>query len=463
MSYEPWGSTLLVTGNAGAADAVVAGIGLDRFAVVWEDSAGTGGDASGTAIRLKVYDPFGVAFNAEPILVNTTATGNQANPQVLGLASGEFVVVWEDSSGTGGDASGTALKGQRFTANGEKLGVEFLVNTSTPGNQGKPALARDGTGFVVAWVDSGGANDDVRFQRFDANGVRVGTETTAGASTAGNQSQVEAADTNGGFALAWTDDADANGTLEAIRVQAYTSAGAPAAAERSIVTGDQRLVSLLDLARIDASGALGVLYADQHAAQISPRNLLRTLDATGAPIGGPFDAGWTMSGYFVQGLQLSGWQGVTGEESALARGDNDGLVNRGGLFLQAVRPDGLSEGSTVYGSTSGGSPTVLDASMLQDGRIVTVTQQGGGPLYFTVADGRGPTVSSNDFFNPVVLVGADAGPDRDNVMTGGHAGDTMYGLGGNDYLYGYAGSDLLIGGFGSDVLLGESGNDTLYG
>jgi Ca2+-binding RTX toxin-like protein len=463
VSYQPWGSVLNVTTAAGAADAVVAGIGLTRFVVAWEDTAGTGGDASGSAIRLKVYDPFGVAFTAAPILVNTATSGNQANPQVLGLAGGEFVVVWEDASGTGGDASGTAIKGQRFTANGEKLGIEFLVNTTTAGNQAGAALAQDGTGLVVAWVDASGANSDVRFQRFDANGVRIGGETTAGASTAGNQAKVEATAIGNGFALAWTDDADANATVDAIRVQAYTS-GSATGAERSIVTGGQFLDTLVDMARIESTGGFAVLYTDKWPAQVTPRYLLETFDHQAHPVsGGPYDAGWTMSGYFVQGEALAGWQGVTLEPGALVRGDNDGMFNRGGLYVADVTHRGIQEGTTVLSTTSGGAPTVLDADMLWDGRVVTVIRQGDA-INFAIADGRGKDVNVASAMSPsAVLVGADTGPYGNNAISGGNGSDRLYGLGGNDYLYGNFGADLMHGGAGSDVLIGGDGHDTLHG
>ena len=41
--------------------------------------------------------------------VNTNATGAQQAPTVTGLANGGFVVTWDDSSGSLGDASGTSI------------------------------------------------------------------------------------------------------------------------------------------------------------------------------------------------------------------------------------------------------------------------------------------------------------------------------------------------------------------
>ena len=55
------------------------------------------------------------------------------------------------------------------------------------------------------------------------------------------------------------------------------------------------------------------------------------------------------------------------------------------------------------------------------------------------------------------------GDNLDNILDGGTAADTIYGLGGNDTLRGYAGDDLLDGGTGNDRLYGASGADKLYG
>ncbi len=50
-----------------------------------------------------------------------------------------------------------------------------------------------------------------------------------------------------------------------------------------------------------------------------------------------------------------------------------------------------------------------------------------------------------------------------DVLTGGAAGDLLWGGQGNDTLHGEAGNDLLNGGAGDDVVYGGSGNDRLQG
>ena len=61
--------------------------------------------------------------------VNTTTTGNQINSQVIGLDDDGYVVIWNDTSHT--FSAGTAVVGQRFDANGVKVGGETRSASGT--------------------------------------------------------------------------------------------------------------------------------------------------------------------------------------------------------------------------------------------------------------------------------------------------------------------------------------------
>jgi Ca2+-binding RTX toxin-like protein len=52
---------------------------------------------------------------------------------------------------------------------------------------------------------------------------------------------------------------------------------------------------------------------------------------------------------------------------------------------------------------------------------------------------------------------------NDAPLNGGHAADTIYGLGGSDRIYGFGGNDRIEAGSGNDIVDGGSGNDLLYG
>ncbi|WP_210211584.1 hypothetical protein, partial [Azospirillum griseum] len=108
-------------------------------------------------------------------------------------------------------ASGSSywdIYGQRFDASGNKVGSEFLANSTTATHQALPTVtALTGGGFVVAWgsvnQDSGGTWGSY-FQRYDASGAKVGSETRANVTVASDQYQVvPAALADGGFAFVW--------------------------------------------------------------------------------------------------------------------------------------------------------------------------------------------------------------------------------------------------------------------
>lgn len=94
-------------------------------------------------------------------LVTTQALSEQYSPTVTGLVNGGFVVSWFDNAETIGDASGTSIKAQVFTAAGAKVGSEFLINTQTANGQRQPTITGlTNGGFVVSWFDRSGTLGD---------------------------------------------------------------------------------------------------------------------------------------------------------------------------------------------------------------------------------------------------------------------------------------------------------------
>ena len=162
------------------------------FVVVWSDGSMTGADTSSFAVKGQRFDADGNPVGGE-FLVNSTVTGNQSGPTVATLASGRFVVTWSDASATGGDTSSIAVRGQIFEANGTPVGGEFLINTVTANSQSLPAIVElSGGGFVVSWTDAsliGGdaSGSGIKAQIFDAAGAKVGGEILVNTETSGSQ------------------------------------------------------------------------------------------------------------------------------------------------------------------------------------------------------------------------------------------------------------------------------------
>ena len=152
----------------------------------------------------------GVVYVASEIPVNTATAGNQDDPQIAALKDGGYVVTWQDGDplkgpgslgvgGATGDSSGTAVKAQVFTAGGEQVGSEILVNTTTAGNQFAPAITTLNDGdFVIAW--NGGTAVDA--QLFSATGAKEGAQFQVNSSLFGGTPSI-AALASGGFAVVW--------------------------------------------------------------------------------------------------------------------------------------------------------------------------------------------------------------------------------------------------------------------
>ena len=169
--------------------------------IVWQSY---GQDGSGWGVYGQHYAANGSAIGSE-FMINTSTSGEQGNMDVAALAGGGFAVTWEASSQ---DGSGYGIYAQIFSADGSKIGAEFRVNTYTGENQGIPAIASlmDG-GFVIAWKSDGnqdGSLAGIFAQRFAANGTKTGSEFLVNTYTSGNQydpSLTSLAD--GGFMVTW--------------------------------------------------------------------------------------------------------------------------------------------------------------------------------------------------------------------------------------------------------------------
>ena len=171
-----------------------------NFVVVWTDESPYGLDDWEGAVVGRQFDASGVPRGPE-FLVNTVATSFQVMPQAAMDAAGNFVVVWENNAPGESD-----IAGQRFSADGEKIGGEFRVNTYTTGWQYQAAVASAPDGrFVVVWSSVLNNVDwNVHGQLYDASGAPVGTEFLVNTYTTGSQGGAQVAmDAQGRFVVAW--------------------------------------------------------------------------------------------------------------------------------------------------------------------------------------------------------------------------------------------------------------------
>jgi hypothetical protein len=162
-----------------------------NFLVVWESDS----DISGARVSASgsVLDPIGFPIS--------TAANNQTKP-VVAWNGTSFLVVWQDQrSGAGFDTYGT-----RVSSAGSVLDSAGIPISTAAGDQRAPALASDGTNFLVVWhVFLSGLNNDLYGARVSGTGS-VLDPAGIPISTAATSEGVPAVAWNGtNFLVVWED------------------------------------------------------------------------------------------------------------------------------------------------------------------------------------------------------------------------------------------------------------------
>lgn len=191
-------------------DPVNAALSGGGFVVTWTDNSKTGADTFGSAIHGQIFKADGTRSGAE-FIANTTVKDDQTHSAVTSLSGGGFVVTWVDDSGNSGD---TNIRGQIFTAGGTKSGAEFLVNATASVDQyDSSVIGLANGGFVVTWTSGTGSGgvSNVKAQVFNADGTKSGSEFLVPMAAGNNNDSALALLSNGNFVASWTGQ-DSSGT-----------------------------------------------------------------------------------------------------------------------------------------------------------------------------------------------------------------------------------------------------------
>jgi hypothetical protein len=180
-----------------------------------------------------------------PGTVNSTVFLTQTAPDNATNSGGASVVVWE----TQVDITNTDIRAQRYNSFGGKVGPEFIV-ANTALSEIAPTVAIDDRGdFVVAWreVQGNGSSGILKAQRFGSNGAVVGSRITV---ASGDVSDPDVAmDGAGDFVISYTKVRNNNVDVQARRFKSsgqllgVVTAGASPSAEnhaRVAMTPDGR-------------------------------------------------------------------------------------------------------------------------------------------------------------------------------------------------------------------------------
>ncbi|MGH2567340.1 MAG: hypothetical protein ACRDGA_03305, partial [Bacteroidota bacterium] len=174
------------------------------FIVAWDSWFQDGGDRG---VYACLFDANGTPASPE-FRVNQTTAYSQAKPGVKIRGDGSFVVVWESWKQDIVTPSGYGVFGRIFNADGSARTNEFQVNTYTNDYQWFGDLeVFDDNSFAVVWCswEQDGDDGGIYAQRFDAQGIKTGTEELVNKTTVNYQWLPKIRKlSGGGFAVAWS-------------------------------------------------------------------------------------------------------------------------------------------------------------------------------------------------------------------------------------------------------------------
>ncbi len=160
---------------------------------------------------------------ADAQIVNSYTFGNQQYPSIAAFDDGRFVVVWESFRQ---DGDGEGLFAQRFNIDGLSVGTEFQINSYTTGAQRQSTVVtQNGTLYSVFWnsVGQDGDGRGVFGRLFDWGTGPIGLDFQVNTFTTASQgiSVATSSDPQGRVVVTWTGDGDQDGDGRGVFARQY--------------------------------------------------------------------------------------------------------------------------------------------------------------------------------------------------------------------------------------------------
>ncbi|MEB8387032.1 calcium-binding protein [Rhodobacteraceae bacterium KMM 6894] len=441
------------------------------FVVAWQD----GGESTSEDARVQIFDTAGVA-KSDPFDVNTRLANYPEfhRAEVAGLDDGRFVVVFYEENSPSPDGDGDAIVAQVVNADGTLSGPPILVNTTAPGNQREPEVAAiDGGMFVVTWADSYTNGDTakraVRGQAFANDGQPIGEEfniTNPGNSAPLNKSITPLGDgrfvtlfNNGSAKLFeigrfFVDNDDGNEVIGTPRGDILYGMGGNDTMEAG--SGDDRIYGGDGDDEIDGGSGEDYIRPGAGADTVDGGEDLGAGDRvsywnTDGAVQIDLTAG-TATGGYAEGDVLNLIEDLSGgRASDTLTGDgkaNSLLGHEGNDTIKAMGGDDYVRGNLGADNLDGGDGARDRISYWKSEAGVTVdftdnANNAGGEAEGDLLAGFEDLSGSNhdDFLTT---------DDNDNRIAGHDGDDTIKAGGGNDFIRGGAGADDIDGGEGDD-------------
>lgn len=140
------------------------------------------------------------AVLAGEVQINTATASDQSEVAISSAADGRSVAVWTHTA----TSSNTDIRAQRFDAAGNRVGTEIIVANSTRRESLPDVAMRSDGSFTVTWVDQvTSSNRDVKALRFTSTGVPTGSVINVASSRSNESTPSIAMSTTGTFVIGW--------------------------------------------------------------------------------------------------------------------------------------------------------------------------------------------------------------------------------------------------------------------
>ncbi len=190
----------------------ITALGDGGFLLSWGYESQAQGDVRSTILKAQIFGADGTKVGSQ-FMVNTLDANQLMRISGSDLSDGGFVIVYNSTA-------------QVFAANGTKVGNEFLINADPASNLVSVDNIRghaDGE-FVATWTQSGTLGDPsqgIHAQVFTADGTKLGGEFLVNTETAGLQESSRVTGlSNGGFAVTWHDQSGTLGDNSSFSIKA---------------------------------------------------------------------------------------------------------------------------------------------------------------------------------------------------------------------------------------------------
>ncbi len=373
------GSEFVIASNA--ANERLASVDMNAsgaFVVTWERDQGTGD----YDIYARLYNSSGTAVTSA-FLVNETTTFDQEHARVAMAADGTFVVVWESNTEAGGTYYDD-IYAQRYDATGTKIGSNFLVNTTTSGDQHDADIAIDSAGnFVVVWSGERTAGTSVYSiygQRYDASGVAQGGQFLVNSVASDNDQHASVAmNDSGNFVVTW--DRQTGGGADAdIQAQRFNSAGVAQGSAISVTNTNSWWQEIPNVS-MDQSGNFVVSWSSQNQDGSGWGVYTRQYDSTGTALTTESRVATTTS----NAQDYSGIAYQNGKVVVTWSGNGPG--DSSGIFMQRYNAAGGNAAPTITSNGGGVTAAINVAENTTAVTTVTATDANADTVTYSISGG----------------------------------------------------------------------------